>query len=112
MTVKPTITLKVLDTGETKTVEAETGELLSQVTYRSGIELFTTCGGKAACTDCRVRIEEGLDTGFEKPEGPEVRILGNVFHLTRERLACQAKIKGDSVVVVPVQARRKTNQRK
>lgn len=72
-----------------------------QACYRSGLPLRTTCGGKASCTDCLVLVHEGRENGFERPEGAELRVLGNVFHITHERLACQAKIKGDSTVFVP-----------
>jgi len=105
--LSPRVRLESEEDGRILEIEAETGELLSQVAYRSGVTLHTTCGGKASCTDCRVVIKEGLKEGFEKPEGPEIRALGNVFHITRERLACQAIVAGDSTVLVPKPVKKK-----
>ncbi len=104
-----TIRVRFYLEAEDRTVEAtaEEGELLMQVAYRAGIILQTTCGGKASCLDCKVRVTEGLESGFEKAGLDEVRALGNVFHITRERLACQALVKGDSAVHVAKRERKK-----
>ena len=60
----------------------------------AGFDIKSTCGGCASCAHCVVVISEGEDniseTSFE-----EKQILGNVFHLTKERLSCQTKVLGD-----------------
>lgn len=84
-----------------KSVEAEAGELLTQVAYRAGVVIQQTCGGTPSCTDCKVIVREGLETGFEAPVGAEMRLMGNVSHLTRERLSCQSIVKNASTVYVP-----------
>jgi len=85
-----------------KVAEAEVGELLTQVAYRAGVLIQQTCGGTPSCTDCKVIVKNGVDTGFEAPLGPELRLMGNVYYITHERLACQAQVKGDSSVYVPL----------
>lgn len=104
------ISFLVEATGERVEAEAEAGEKLTQVAYRAGVLITQTCGGKAACTDCRVLVKEGVDDGFEPATGAEVRQLGNVFFITRERLACQSIVKGNSTVWVPQKPKGKTRR--
>jgi ferredoxin len=87
--------------GLTREAEAEHGELLTQVAYRAGVTIQQTCGGTPSCTDCKVRVLKGFDDAFGPPEGPEIRLLGNVFFITKERLACQAKVTASSTIFVP-----------
>lgn len=55
-----------------------------------GIFLKSNCGGSASCTDCIVQILTGEDHMGEAPY-EEKRLLGNTFHITKERLSCQLK---------------------
>lgn len=95
------ITFIDLNTNQTVTVDAVAGELLTQAAYRAGVQIKQTCGGTPSCTDCKIVVKEGINDAFESPEGAELRLLGNVYFITKERLACQAIIKQDSTIVVP-----------
>ena len=64
---------------------------------RNGYYVKSTCGGKATCSDCVIKIQMGQDN-LSSQEFPELRLMGNVFHITKERLSCQTKISGDVVV--------------
>ena len=59
-----------------------------------GIYIKSSCGGHASCNDCVVKIRGGEDNLCEAPF-EELQLLGNVFHITKERLACQLKINGE-----------------
>jgi ferredoxin len=93
--------------------DASPGELLTQVAYRSGVVIQQSCGGTPSCTDCRIKVLSSLSS-LSNPEGPEARLMGNVAHITRERLACQAHVLADLDVEVPDPAgyRKKKIQRK
>lgn len=80
-----------------KTIQLEEGENLLQGAKRQGIDIPSSCGGFASCTDCRVQIVRG-DEFLSPIEFNEMKILGNTFHLTKERLACQLKVHGDIAV--------------
>ncbi len=54
----------------------------------------SSCGGHASCTDCVVKVVDGKDN-VNEPTFAETQLLGNVFHITKERLACQCFIKGE-----------------
>ena len=60
----------------------------------AGVYVKSSCGGHASCSDCIVKILGG--EGFlTPPPFEEIQLLGNVFHITKERLACQVKVTGD-----------------
>jgi ferredoxin len=57
----------------------------------------SSCGGHASCGDCVIKIVSGEDN-LTPPPFDEIKLLGNVFHITKERLACQTKITGDIAI--------------
>ena len=70
---------------------ARPGESLFEIGKRVGVRISTSCNGKASCGLCRVAIVAGED-GLT-PLGPlERRHLGNVYFITKQRLACQARL--------------------
>ncbi len=74
----------------------ESEPLLGQL-KAAGIPIKSKCGGHASCSDCIIKMESPKDC-FSAPHYPEVRLLGNVFHLTGERLACQTCALQDAVI--------------
>lgn len=86
----------------------ETESLLKQLTD-AGKKIKSSCGGHATCGDCVLVVKGGEDnlslTTFE-----ELRLLGNVFHITKERLSCQTKIKGDVVVDISAHEKKKSSK--
>lgn len=76
-----------------KTITAKEDESVLAACKRQGIEIKSSCGGVASCADCICRIVSGED--FLSPmEFSEIKLLGNVFHITKERLLCQLKVSG------------------
>lgn len=73
-------------------------EISSETDFYSGIKshglhINSTCGGCASCAKCIITVLEGEENLNEIPY-EEARLLGNVFHITKERLACQVKAHG------------------
>jgi ferredoxin len=88
-------------------VEVAEGESLLEAAHRVEAPVYTLCGGIAACIQCKVRIVEG-GGHLSAPNTLEKDRLGNIFHITHERLACQAKVSGDVVVeALPVRLPKK-----
>jgi ferredoxin, 2Fe-2S len=75
------------------------GESLFEVARRHGVPVATACVGKATCGLCRMKVESGAEhlTPFNAGERKH---LGNVYFITRERLACQARVQGAEATVV------------
>lgn len=59
----------------------------------NGFHINSTCGGCASCGRCIINIIEGEENLNEIPF-EERQLLGNVFHITKERLSCQTTADG------------------
>lgn len=75
-------------------VEVEEGKNLLEALREKDIYIKSGCGGHATCSDCIVKITSGEDY-VTPPPFSELKLLGNVFHITKERLACQTCLTGD-----------------
>jgi 2Fe-2S ferredoxin len=81
-------------------VEALPDENLRDAAIRAGVHIPSTCGGVASCGLCKVKVVEGADR-LNALTPDEVGKLGNVFFITKERLACQAIASGEVACEVP-----------
>lgn len=82
--------------------EVEPGTSLLSAALGAQVPLPTSCGGKASCRLCIIRVPQGQDLALSPLNQAELVVLGNVFYLTRERLGCQARVLADVQVEVPV----------
>ena len=71
-----------------KIIEVNEGQSLMSAIKDAGIYLRASCGGHASCGDCVVKVVEGGEH-LAAMEFAEQRLLGNVYHITKERLSCQ-----------------------
>ncbi len=83
-----------LPNSERKSIPVEEGESLLAAIQKAGIFIRSSCGGHASCSDCVVKIKSGEDH-LSAPPFEELQLLGNVFHVTKERLACQCLLSGE-----------------
>jgi uncharacterized 2Fe-2S/4Fe-4S cluster protein (DUF4445 family) len=81
-------------------VPCEEGESVFAVGRRAGLEISTACVGKATCGLCRVKILDG-EAHLTPFNAAEKKHLGNVYFITKMRLACQTRVSGDVVVELP-----------
>ena len=70
--------------------------LLAQL-KKAGKKIKSSCGGCATCSDCMIVVKSG-ESNLTPQTFEELRLLGNVFHITKERLSCQTKITGDVTI--------------
>jgi len=85
-------------------VEVLDGTTLFDAGAKVTANIETACVGKGTCGLCRIKILAGADQ-LEPFTDEERKHLGNVYHLTKVRLACRTKIHGD--VSFAVVARKK-----
>jgi uncharacterized 2Fe-2S/4Fe-4S cluster protein (DUF4445 family) len=85
---------------EGRRVECADGESVLEVGRRAGVAISTACVGKATCGLCRVKLVSG-EASVTPFNAAEKRHLGNVYFITKQRLACQTRVSGDVVVDVP-----------
>ncbi|HWM86186.1 MAG TPA: 2Fe-2S iron-sulfur cluster-binding protein [Kofleriaceae bacterium] len=87
------------------TVDGQEGENLLVIGRRNQVAIETACVGRATCGLCRVRVISGAEflTAFNREEEKH---LGNVYFLTKVRLACQSVLVGGGDVTVELAPRR------
>lgn len=78
-------------------VEVEEGQNLLMALRENDTYIKSSCGGHATCSDCIIKIVSGEDN-LTPPPFEELKLLGNVFHITKERLACQTMVCGDVTI--------------
>jgi adenylate cyclase len=70
------------------TVRAPVGPTLLEISRMYSIPHASVCGGRARCSTCRIRIDEGA-TSLPAPSYPEAITLGSIAAPQNVRLACQ-----------------------
>jgi ferredoxin len=81
------------------TVEVADGTTLFDAGARLAAGIETACVGKGTCGLCRIKIVAGAEH-LNPFTDDERKHLGNVYHLTKVRLACRTKIAGDVTIQV------------
>ena len=82
-----------------KLVEVREGSTLFEAGAKITAGIDTACVGKGTCGLCRVKIVAGAEH-LNPFTDEERKHLGNVYHLTKVRLACRSKIAGDVTIQV------------
>jgi ferredoxin len=72
-------------------VELPIGASLFEAGAKAQAAIDTACVGKGTCGLCRVKILAGAEHLVPYTD-EERKHLGNVYHLTKVRLACRAKL--------------------
>ena len=85
-------------------VEVHDGCTLFDAGAKAGVAIATACVGKGTCGLCRVKVIDG-DAHLSAYADEEERHLGNLYRITRLRLACRTQVLGD--VTVEIKARRR-----
>ena len=89
--------------GKTYRTEVSKGQTLLEAAQQCGAPVHTLCNGIGACVQCRVKVEQD-EENLSPPNALEKDRMGNIFHLTRERMACLTCVEGD-IKVVPQKPR-------
>lgn len=79
-------------------IEIENGDTLIRAALEAGVHINASCGGEGVCGKCRVLIEDGM------VEGGISEKLSAQDQENGYRLACQAVVKSDLVVRIPVES--------
>ena len=68
--------------------------------HQHNIDWMHSCGGKGRCTTCKVIIKAGSEN-FQKLTRAEQKYRQEGALGSQERLACQAKISGNIIIISP-----------
>lgn len=92
-------------------VSIRTNQRLLDALALSGTRLLMACGGKGLCATCHVYVKAGADrlSPLTPREHSSLRMLNECR--SNSRLACQAKVTGDGVIVAVPRGRYLTASR-
>ena len=79
-------------------IEIENGDTVIRAALEAGVHVNASCGGEGVCGKCRVLIEDGV------VEGGISEKLSEEDQKNGYRLACQAIVKSDLVVRIPIES--------
>jgi len=91
--------------GAAAVVEMPEGTTLFEAGARISAGIDTACVGKGTCGLCRVKIVAGAEH-LTPYSDEERKHLGNVYHITKVRLACRARLTGGDVAIQIVRRRK------
>src|SRR5881394_3111172 len=83
-----------------RVIVAPIGRSILEALRDAGLPHASVCGGRARCTTCRVRINEGL-AALAPPAPMEAQALARIEAPPNVRLACQTRPRED-VAVIPL----------
>ena len=95
----------IVGAGEPQVVDVPAGSTLFEAGARVAAGIDTACVGKGTCGLCRIKIVAGAQH-LTPYTDEERKHLGNVYHLTRVRLACRSRL-GDGDVTIQVVRKKK-----
>ena len=91
--------------GEPTAVELPAGATLFEAGARASAGIDTACVGKGTCGLCRVKILSGAEH-LTPYSDDERKHLGNVYHITKVRLACRTQLTGGDVTIQVVRRKK------
>lgn len=95
----------ILGEGEPLAVDVPVGSTLFEAGARVSAGIETACVGKGTCGLCRVKIVAGAQH-LTPYTDEERKHLGNVYHLTKIRLACRSKLVDGDVTIQVVRKKK------
>lgn len=95
----PLVTIVGEPGGASKVVEVVAGSTLFEAGAKVTAGIDTACVGKGTCGLCRVKIVAGAEH-LNAFTDEERKHLGNVYHITKVRLACRSRVTGDVTIQV------------
>jgi 2Fe-2S ferredoxin len=102
----PRVTIVATAGAAPVTVEVAAGSTLFEAGGQAAAAIDTACVGKGTCGLCRVKIVAGADQ-LNPFTDEERKHLGNVYHLTKVRLACRTQLAGTGDVTFEVVRKRR-----
>ncbi len=82
-----------------RSAQVPLGASLLEAADLAGVDLPSNCGGVCACTTCHVWVEEGQGSLSEIAEREDDKLQEAVGLTARSRLACQARVGAEDVLV-------------
>lgn len=88
-------------------IDVDAAKPLMQQLKEAGKNIKSSCGGCATCGDCVIIIKAG-EENLSPMTFEEKRLLGSVFHITKERLSCQVQALGPVTIDISAHEKKKS----
>lgn len=92
-------------------VQARAGTTLFDAGSLASAGIDTACVGKGTCGLCRIKVLRGAEL-LAPYTDEELRHLGNLYHLTKVRLACRARLTADEGEVEVTVVRKRPDRKR
>ena len=82
--------------GQKNTIKVKSSDSrysLLKLLQQNSVTLKSSCNGNGSCGDCVVKILDG-ESNINPLTKEEKLLLGNVYFITKQRLACQVLLQG------------------
>lgn len=84
---------------------------LLQIALENNVKIKTICNGKPSCSECRVKIVEGMNN-VPPPNKEELNLIGTSYYLDGRRLSCQVRCFGSITVDLTEQLNKSETSKK
>lgn len=92
-------------------IEAHPDKSLLHLAQENNIKIKSICNGKPSCSECRIKITEGMNN-VPLPNKEELNLIGTSYYLDGRRLSCQVKCYGSITVDMTEQLNKSETQKK
>lgn len=92
-------------------IPVDPSKTLLQLANENNVKIKSVCGGVASCSECRIKIVEGMHC-VPEPSKAELNLIGSSYHLDGRRLSCQVRCFGSMTVDLTEQLNKADTQKK
>ena len=83
------VSIKLHPSGEI--VEVDGNKTLLEGLREKNVYIRSSCGGTGSCGECVIKVVKEKEKSYLSMA--EISFLGNVYHITKERMSCQCEAK-------------------
>jgi len=92
-------------------IDVDPSKSLLQLATENNIKIKSICNGVPSCSECRVKIVEGMHS-IPEPSKAELNLIGTSYHLDGRRLSCQVRCFGSITVDITEQLNKTDSHKK
>ncbi len=92
-------------------IDVDPSKSLLQLATENKIKIKSICNGVPSCSECRIKISEGM-RNIPEPNQPELNLIGTSYHLDGRRLSCQVHCYGQVTVDMTEQLNKSESSKK
>ena len=92
-------------------VDVDPGKSLLKIATENNIKIKSICNGVPSCSECRIKITEGMHN-VPEPGKAEINLIGTSYYIDGRRLSCQVRCFGSVTVDMTEQINKSDSHKK